>query len=172
MKPGGITQHIGAYHVETDNGMITFLDTPGHAAFTAMRARGAGATDIVVLVVAADDGVMPQTKEAIQHAKAAGVPLIVAVNKMDKEGANPDSVKNELAQYDVIPEEWGGENIFVHVSAIKGENIDGLLESILLQSEVLELKAVEKGMARGVVLSLVLIKAVARLRLSWSKKEP
>jgi translation initiation factor IF-2 len=150
-EAGGITQHIGAYHVQTDNGMITFLDTPGHAAFTAMRARGAGATDIVVLVVAADDGVMPQTKEAIQHAKAAGVPLIVAVNKMDKEGANPDSVKNELAQYDVIPEEWGGENIFVHVSAKQGENIDTLLESILLQSEVLELKAVEKGMARGVV---------------------
>ena len=150
-EAGGITQHIGAYHVETDNGMITFLDTPGHAAFTAMRARGAQATDIVVLVVAADDGVMPQTIEAIQHAKAAGVPLIVAVNKIDKEGANPDNVKNELAQYDVIPEEWGGENIFVHISAKQGTNIDGLLEAILLQSEVLELTAVKEGMASGVV---------------------
>ncbi|MDV6251335.1 translation initiation factor IF-2 [Vibrio sp. EA2] len=150
-EAGGITQHIGAYHVETENGMITFLDTPGHAAFTAMRARGAQATDIVVLVVAADDGVMPQTVEAIQHAKAAGVPLIVAVNKIDKEGANPDNVKNELAQYDVIPEEWGGENIFVHISAKQGTNIDALLESILLQSEVLELTAVAEGMASGVV---------------------
>ncbi|UTV27255.1 translation initiation factor IF-2 [Photobacterium atrarenae] len=150
-EAGGITQHIGAYHVETDNGMITFLDTPGHAAFTAMRARGAQATDIVVLVVAADDGVMPQTIEAIQHAKAAGVPLIVAVNKIDKEDANPDNVKNELAQYDVIPEEWGGENIFVHISAKQGTNIDGLLESILLQAEVLELTAVSEGMAKGVV---------------------
>ncbi|KJY82195.1 translation initiation factor IF-2 [Vibrio galatheae] len=150
-EAGGITQHIGAYHVETDNGMITFLDTPGHAAFTAMRARGAQATDIVVLVVAADDGVMPQTIEAIQHAKAAGVPLIVAVNKIDKEDANPDNVKNELAQYDVIPEEWGGENMFVHISAKQGTNIDGLLETILLQSEVLELTAVKDGMASGVV---------------------
>nr|WP_086940464.1 translation initiation factor IF-2 [Thaumasiovibrio occultus] len=150
-EAGGITQHIGAYHVETDNGMITFLDTPGHAAFTAMRARGAQATDIVVLVVAADDGVMPQTIEAIQHAKAAGVPLIVAVNKIDKEEANPDNVKNELAQYDVIPEEWGGENMFVHISAKQGTNIDGLLEAILLQSEVLELTAVKEGMASGVV---------------------
>ncbi len=150
-EAGGITQHIGAYHVETDNGMITFLDTPGHAAFTAMRARGAQATDIVVLVVAADDGVMPQTIEAIQHAKAAGVPLIVAVNKIDKEDANPDNVKNELAQYDVIPEEWGGENMFVHISAKQGTNIDGLLEAILLQSEVLELTAVADGMASGVV---------------------
>ncbi|GEA51067.1 translation initiation factor IF-2 [Vibrio inusitatus NBRC 102082] len=150
-EAGGITQHIGAYHVETDNGMITFLDTPGHAAFTAMRARGAQATDIVVLVVAADDGVMPQTVEAIQHAQAAGVPLIVAVNKIDKEGANPDNVKNELAQYDVIPEEWGGENMFVHISAKQGTNIEGLLETILLQSEVLELTAVAEGMASGVV---------------------
>ena len=150
-EAGGITQHIGAYHVETDNGMITFLDTPGHAAFTAMRARGAQATDIVVLVVAADDGVMPQTIEAIQHAQAAGVPLIVAVNKIDKEDANPDNVKNELAQYDVIPEEWGGENMFVHISAKQGTNIDGLLEAILLQSEVLELTAASEGMAKGVV---------------------
>ncbi|MEZ8147462.1 translation initiation factor IF-2 [Enterovibrio norvegicus] len=151
-EAGGITQHIGAYHVETDNGMITFLDTPGHAAFTSMRARGAKATDIVVLVVAADDGVMPQTIEAIQHAKAAEVPLIVAVNKIDKEAANPDQVKNELAQYDVIPEEWGGENIFVHVSAKQGINIDSLLEAILLQSEVLELDAIRDGMANGVVI--------------------
>ncbi|RQW63860.1 translation initiation factor IF-2 [Vibrio viridaestus] len=150
-EAGGITQHIGAYHVETDNGMITFLDTPGHAAFTAMRARGAQATDIVVLVVAADDGVMPQTVEAIQHSKAAGVPLIVAVNKIDKEGANPDNVKNELAQYDIIPEEWGGDNMFVHISAKQGTNIDALLEAILLQSEVLELTAVADGMASGVV---------------------
>ncbi|MGF1771876.1 translation initiation factor IF-2 [Vibrio wakamikoensis] len=157
-EAGGITQHIGAYHVETDNGMITFLDTPGHAAFTAMRARGAQATDIVVLVVAADDGVMPQTIEAIQHAKAAGVPLIVAVNKIDKEDANPDNVKNELAQYDVIPEEWGGENMFVHISAKQGTNIDGLLEAILLQSEVLELTAVADGMASGVVVESFLDK--------------
>lgn len=150
-EAGGITQHIGAYHVETDNGMITFLDTPGHAAFTSMRARGAQATDIVVLVVAADDGVMPQTIEAIQHAQAADVPLIVAVNKIDKEDANPDNVKNELAQHNVMSEEWGGENMFVHVSAKQGLNIDELLEAILLQSEVLELTAVKEGMAKGVV---------------------
>lgn len=150
-EAGGITQHIGAYHVETENGMITFLDTPGHAAFTAMRARGAQATDIVVLVVAADDGVMPQTVEAIQHAKAAGVPLIVAVNKIDKEEANPDNVKNELSQYNVMPEEWGGENMFVHISAKQGTNIDQLLETILLQAEVLELTVVKEGMASGVV---------------------
>ncbi|ASA56318.1 translation initiation factor IF-2 [Vibrio gazogenes] len=150
-EAGGITQHIGAYHVETDNGMITFLDTPGHAAFTAMRARGAQATDIVVLVVAADDGVMPQTIEAIQHSKAAKVPLIVAVNKIDKEDANPDNVKNELAQYDIIPEEWGGENIFVHISAKQGTNVEALLEAILLQAEVLELTAVADGMGTGVV---------------------
>src|SRR5690606_5897441 len=124
---------------------------PGHAAFTAMRARGAQATDIVVLVVAADDGVMPQTIEAIQHAKAAGVPLIVGVHTIDKEDANADNVKNELAQYDVMPEEWGGENMFVHISAKQGTNIDGLLEAILLQAEVLELKAVSEGMAKGVV---------------------
>jgi translation initiation factor IF-2 len=151
-EAGGITQHIGAYHVETEGGMITFLDTPGHEAFTAMRARGAKATDIVVLVVAADDGVMPQTREAVQHARAAGVPLIVAVNKIDKPEADPDRVKNELAQEEVIPEEWGGDTMFVHVSAKSGEGIDQLLESILLVSEVLELKAVKEGPARGVVI--------------------
>ncbi len=151
-EAGGITQHIGAYHVQTENGMISFLDTPGHAAFTSMRARGAQATDIVVLVVAADDGVMPQTIEAIHHAKAAGVPLIIAVNKMDKETADPDRVKNELAQHDVIPEEWGGENMFVHVSAKAGMGIDDLLEGILLQADVLELEAVAEGPAAGVVI--------------------
>ena len=151
-EAGGITQHIGAYHVETENGMITFLDTPGHAAFTSMRARGAKATDIVVLVVAADDGVMPQTIEAIHHAKAAKVPLIIAVNKMDKEGADPDRVKNELAQHDVIPEDWGGENMFVHVSAKAGTGIDELLEGILLQADILELEAVATGPAAGVVI--------------------
>ncbi|MBJ3815312.1 translation initiation factor IF-2 [Shimwellia pseudoproteus] len=157
-EAGGITQHIGAYHVQTDNGMITFLDTPGHAAFTAMRARGAQATDIVVLVVAADDGVMPQTIEAIQHAKAAKVPVVVAVNKIDKPEADPDRVKNELAQYGIIPEEWGGESQFVHVSAKAGTGIDELLDAILLQSEVLELKAVRSGMASGVVIESFLDK--------------
>jgi translation initiation factor IF-2 len=151
-EAGGITQHIGAYHVETDRGMITFLDTPGHAAFTAMRARGAELTDLVVLVVAADDGVMPQTREAIQHARAAGVPLIIAVNKIDKEEADPDRVKNELSQEDVIPEDWGGDTMFVHVSAKEGTGVDDLLESILLQSEVLELKAVAEGPASGIVI--------------------
>src|SRR6056297_2824728 len=150
-EQGGITQHIGAYHVETENGVVTFLDTSGHAAFTAMRARGAQATDIVVLVVAADDGVMPQTKEAIQHARAAGVPLIVAVNKIDKPEADLDRVKNELSAEEVVPEEWGGQEIFVPVSAISGEGIDSLLEAVLLQSEVMELKAVPERRARGVV---------------------
>jgi len=157
-EAGGITQHIGAYHVETDNGVITFLDTPGHAAFTAMRARGAQATDIVILVVAADDGVMPQTIEAVQHAKAAGVPLIIAVNKMDKEEADPDRVKTELGGHDVIPEEWGGENIFVNVSAKTGEGVDNLLEAINLTSEVMELKAPSAGPARGLVVEATLDK--------------
>jgi translation initiation factor IF-2 len=151
-EAGGITKHIGAYHVETERGMITFLDTPGHAAFTAMRARGARATDVVVLVVAADDGVMPQTIEAIQHARAANVPLVVAVNKIDKADADPDRVRTELAKQDVIPEEWGGQNIFVQVSARTGQGIDALLEAILLQAEVLELRAPRRGLASGVVI--------------------
>ncbi|WP_369743728.1 translation initiation factor IF-2 [Pseudidiomarina sp. PP-1MA] len=151
-EAGGITQHIGAYHVETDHGMITFLDTPGHAAFTSMRARGASATDIVILVVAADDGVMPQTLEAIQHARAAQVPIVVAINKMDKPTADPDRVKNELAQRDVIPEDWGGDVMFVPVSAHTGDGIEQLLESVLLQAEVLDLKAVATGMAKGIVI--------------------
>lgn len=151
-EAGGITQHIGAYHVETDKGMISFLDTPGHAAFTAMRARGAQATDIVVIVVAADDGVMPQTEEAINHAKAAGVPLIIAVNKMDKESADPDRVKNDLSQLGIISEEWGGDYQFQYVSAHTGMGVDDLLDAILLQAELLELKAVPVGPARGVVI--------------------
>jgi len=150
-EAGGITQHIGAYHVETDRGMVTFLDTPGHAAFTAMRARGAKATDIVILVVAADDGVMPQTQEAVQHAKAAGVPIVVAVNKMDKPEANPDNIKNGLAALDVIPEEWGGDAPYVPVSAKAGTGIDELLEAVLLQAELLELKATPTAPGRGVV---------------------
>ncbi len=150
-ESGGITQHIGAYHVETGHGMITFLDTPGHAAFTAMRARGAKATDVVILVVAADDGVMPQTEEAIHHAKAAGVPIVVAVNKIDKEQADPDRVKTELAAKDVIPEDWGGDVQFIHVSAKSGEGIDALLDAVLLQSEILELKAVPEAPGKGVV---------------------
>ncbi|MCP5210963.1 MAG: translation initiation factor IF-2 [Hahellaceae bacterium] len=150
-ESGGITQHIGAYHVETDRGMITFLDTPGHAAFTAMRARGAKCTDIVILVVAADDGVMPQTEEAVQHARSAGVPLVVAVNKIDKEAADPDRVKSELAALDVLPEDWGGDVQFINVSAHSGQGIDDLLDAILLQSEMLELKAVPGVAAKGVV---------------------
>ncbi|MDP3421445.1 MAG: translation initiation factor IF-2 [Thiobacillus sp.] len=151
-EAGGITQHIGAYHVETEKGVITFLDTPGHEAFTAMRARGAKATDIVVLVVAADDGVMPQTIEAIHHAKAAGVPLVVAVNKVDKPEANPERIRQELVAQGVTPEEWGGDTQFVEVSAKANTNIDGLLDAILLQAEVLELQAAADGPARGIVI--------------------
>lgn len=157
-EAGGITQHIGAYHVETPRGMITFLDTPGHEAFTAMRARGAKATDIVILVVAADDGVMPQTKEAIAHAKAAGVPLVVAINKIDKPGGNLDRVKQELVAEQVVPEEYGGESPFVPVSAKTGEGIDSLLEQVLLQAEVLELKAPVDSPARGLVIEAKLDK--------------
>ena len=151
-EAGGITQHIGAYHVETDQGMITFLDTPGHAAFTSMRARGARSTDIVILVVAADDGVMPQTEEAIQHARAAEVPLVVAVNKIDKEAADPDRVKNELAAKDVIPEDWGGDTQFIEVSAQTGQGIDALLDALLLQSELLELQAPRDTAGQGIVI--------------------
>ncbi|MEJ2042010.1 MAG: translation initiation factor IF-2 [Reinekea sp.] len=151
-ESGGITQHIGAYHVDSSRGMITFLDTPGHAAFTAMRARGAKATDVVILVVAADDGVMPQTLEAIQHAKAAGVPLVVAINKIDKESADPDRVTNELSQHDVIPEAWGGDTQFIQVSAHSGQGIDELLEAVSLQAELLELKAHHTGPGKGVVI--------------------
>jgi len=152
LEAGGITQHIGAYHVETDKGMITFLDTPGHAAFTAMRARGAKLTDIVVLVVAADDGVMPQTIEAINHAKAANVPIVVAVNKIDKPEADLDRVRNDLSVHGLIPEEWGGENIFVPLSAKTGQGVEKLLDSILVQAEVLDLKAIVNCPARGVVI--------------------
>lgn len=150
-EAGGITQHIGAYHVNTDHGMVSFLDTPGHAAFTAMRARGAKSTDVIVLVVAADDGVKPQTEEAVQHAKAAGVPLVVAINKIDKEGVDPDRVKNELSAMEVIPDDWGGDTQFIEVSAIEGTGVDQLLEAILLQAELLELKAYTDVPGRGVV---------------------
>ncbi|MCH9699028.1 MAG: translation initiation factor IF-2 [Gammaproteobacteria bacterium] len=151
-EAGGITQHIGAYKVKTDHGSVTFLDTPGHAAFTAMRARGAQVTDVVVIVVAADDGVMPQTKEAIEHAKAANVPIVIAVNKMDKENADPDRVKNELAAIQVIPEDWGGDTQFVPVSAMTGQGVDELLEALILQTELLELTSPTKGLASGVVI--------------------
>jgi translation initiation factor IF-2 len=151
-EAGGITQHIGAYHVKTDKGMITFLDTPGHAAFTAMRARGAKSTDIVILVVAADDGVMPQTEEAIQHARAADVPIVVAVNKIDKEGADPERVKTELAAKEVIPEDWGGDTQFIPVSAHTGQGIDDLLDALLVQSEILELVAPADVPASGIVI--------------------
>ncbi len=151
-EAGGITQHIGAYHVETPKGMITFLDTPGHEAFTAMRARGAKATDLVILVVAADDGVMPTTIEAIHHAKAAGLPVVVAVNKIDKPEANPERIRQELATHEIVPEEWGGEAMFVDVSAKSGQGIDNLLDAILLQSEVLELTAPKEAPAKGIVI--------------------
>src|SRR5205814_833779 len=151
-EAGGITQHIGAYHVETPKGTVTFLDTPGHEAFTAMRARGARATDIVVLVVAADDGVMPQTIEAINHAKAADVPMVVALNKIDKHEANPEKVKQELLTHGVVPEEYGGDSPVVPVSAKTGQGVDSLLEQILLQAEVLELKAPVDAPARGTVI--------------------
>ncbi|MDH0868118.1 translation initiation factor IF-2, partial [Mitsuaria sp. GD03876] len=157
-EAGGITQHIGAYHVDTPRGMVTFLDTPGHEAFTAMRARGAQATDIVILVVAADDGVMPQTKEAIHHAKAAGVPIVVAMNKIDKPDANAERVKSELVAEEVVPEEFGGESPFVPVSAKTGQGIDDLLEQVLLQAEVLELKAPKDSMAKGLVIEAKLDK--------------
>ena len=150
-EAGGITQHIGAYQVPTEKGSVTFLDTPGHAAFTAMRARGAQVTDVVILVVAADDGVMPQTIEAVQHAKAAGVPIVVAVNKIDREEADPDRVRNELSQHEVIPEQWGGDTLFVNVSAQTGEGVDDLLEALSLQAELMDLKAVAEGPAKGVV---------------------
>ena len=165
-EAGGITQHIGAYNVKTDKGSITFLDTPGHAAFTAMRARGAQATDIVILVVAADDGVKPQTIEAIQHANAAGVPLVVALNKIDKEAADPERVRNELSQHEVISEDWGGEHLFVNVSAQTGEGVDTLLDTILLQAEVQDLTAIAEGPAQGLVIESSLEKgrgAVATL---------
>jgi translation initiation factor IF-2 len=168
-EAGGITQHIGAYRVNHDKGTITFLDTPGHEAFTAMRARGAQATDIVILVVAADDGVMPQTKEAIAHAKAAEVPMIVAINKMDRPNADPDRVKNELSANEVIPEDWGGDTQMVPVSALKGDGIDELLDAVLLQAEVLELTASDEGPAAGVVLESSLEKgrgAVATVLVS------
>jgi len=157
-EAGGITQHIGAYHVETERGMVSFLDTPGHEAFTAMRARGAQATDIVILVVAADDGVMPQTKEAIKHAKAAGVPIVVAINKIDKPDANLDRVKQELVAEEVVPEEYGGDVPFVGVSAKTGQGIDDLLEQVLLQAEVLELKAPVDAAAKGLVIEAQLDK--------------
>ena len=151
-EAGGITQHIGAYHVDTPKGMITFLDTPGHAAFTAMRARGAQSTDVIILVVAADDGVMPQTEEAIQHARAAGVPLIIAINKIDKESADSEKVTNELSAAGVIPESWGGDTQFIEVSAQTGVGIDDLLEAVLLQAELLELKASSNVPAKGVII--------------------
>jgi translation initiation factor IF-2 len=151
-EAGGITQHIGAYHVETDRGMVTFLDTPGHEAFTAMRARGAKVTDLVILVVAADDGVMPQTVEAIHHAKAAKVPIVVAVTKIDKPEANPERIRQELVAHEVVPDDWGGDTMFAEVSAKTGQGIDALLESVLLQAEVLELRAPREAAARGIVI--------------------
>src|SRR5262249_41375612 len=157
-EAGGLTQHLGAYRVSTPHGDITFLDTPGHEAFTAMRARGAQATDLVVLVVAADDGVMPQTVEAVNHAKDAEVPILVAVNKIDKPGANPDLVKRQLGDHALIPEAWGGDTIFVEVSALKKQGVEQLLEMLALQAEVLELKANPKKPAKGIVIEAKLDK--------------
>ena len=165
-EAGGITQHIGAYVVRINGEKITFLDTPGHEAFTSMRMRGAQSTDVAVLVVAADDGVMPQTVEAINHAKAAGVEIIVAINKIDKEGANIERVKQELSEYELIPEEWGGSTIFCPVSAHTKEGISNLLEMIILTAEVLELKANPKRRARGIVIEAQL----DRLQPFWYRK--
>src|SRR5699024_2543618 len=156
-EAGGITQHIGAYQLEVDGETITFLDTPGHAAFTTMRARGADVTDIAIIVVAADDGVMPQTVEAINHAKAADVPIIVAVNKVDKPAADPDRVKQELLEYELVPEEWGGDTIFVEISALFNQNIDELLEMILLVAEFAELTANPTGFGDGCVYDSLLV---------------
>ena len=170
-EAGGITQHVGAYQVEKNGKKITFVDTPGHEAFTAMRARGAQATDIVIIVVAADDGVMPQTKEAIAHTKVAGVPLIVAINKMDKESANPDNVKSQLAEIDVMATDWGGEYEFVPVSAHSGMGIDDLLETILLQAEVMELTATPDREAKAVVVEASLEKVKPMLALDGGGME-
>src|SRR5690606_9975596 len=173
-EAGGITQHIGAYHVETDKGVISFLDTPGHAAFASMRARGAKLTDIVVLVVAADDGVMPQTIEAIQHARAAGVPLIVAINKVDKSDADPDRIKNELLAHDVVAETYGGDTQMVELSAKTGQGVDELLDAISLQAELLELRAVADGRASGTVIESSLDKGrgpVAPVRVQQGRRE-
>ena len=166
-EAGGITQHIGAYQVETRNGLVTFIDTPGHEAFTAMRARGAKATDIVILVVAADDGVMPQTVEAINHARAAEVPIIVAINKIDKPQANPNRVRTGLLQHEIVVESMGGDVLEIEVSALKGTNLDKLLETILLQAEVLDLKANPDREASGIVVEAQLDRAAARSRPCW-----
>lgn len=170
-EAGGITQHIGAYQIDIDGKPITFLDTPGHAAFTSMRARGASITDITILVVAADDGVMPQTVEAINHAKAAGVPIIVAVNKIDKPGANPQHVMQELSEYELIPEAWGGEMIFVEISAKFGQNIEELLEMILLVAEVEDLKADPTQRAIGTVIEARLDKGKGPVSTLLVQKE-
>src|SRR5690606_27712580 len=162
-EAGGITQHIGAYSVKTKHGRIAFLDTPGHAAFSAMRARGAQCTDLVILVVVADDGVMPQTKEAISHAKAAGVPIVVAVNKIDKEDAQPERVRRELSEVGLVPEEWGGDTLFTEVSAATGEGVENLLEQVMLQAEILDLRADPKNPAVGVVVEAQLDRGMGAL---------